>query len=151
GRIAFWLALFVLVPNTPGKTVLTALTSAAMGPIGLIVATRVNNQPLPAPFLFAVEAVTNFLGAAIAIILSRFVYRLGADVSNAREMGSYRLIELLGRGGMGEVWRAEHRLLARPAAIKLIKREMLAGTNSEEAEIVTRRFEREAQATAMLS
>jgi len=63
-------------------------------------------------------------------------------------MGSYRLIELLGKGGMGEVWRAEHRMLARPAAIKLIRRESLqAGSGASD---VRRRFEREAAATAML-
>jgi serine/threonine-protein kinase len=61
------------------------------------------------------------------------------------------LVELLGRGGMGEVWRAEHRLLARPAAIKLIQPEMLGGSDSKATTIVKRRFEREAQATAMLS
>src|SRR5204863_267552 len=36
-------------------------------------------------------------------------------------VGSYRLIAPLGSGGMGEVWRARHRLLARPAAVKLIR------------------------------
>src|SRR5262249_43692137 len=151
GRIAFWLTVFALVvPNTPRKTTVSALVSASMGPIALILAAYANKQPLPAPFLFAVEALTNRMGAAIANILSNFVYGLGTDVSMAREMGSYKLIELLGRGGMGEVWRAEHRLLARPAAIKLIQHEVLAGTNSEEADVVTRRFKREAQATAML-
>jgi hypothetical protein len=149
--IALWITLFVLVvPNTLGKTALAALTSASMGPIALIVAAYANNQP-PAPFLFLVIALPNLLGAAIAIILSRFVYSLGADVSKAREMGSYKLVEFLGRGGMGEVWRAEHRLLARPAAIKLIQPEVLGRTDSNEATIVKRRFEREAQATAMLS
>ena len=43
----------------------------------------------------------------------------------SREIGSYRLIERIGEGGMGEVWRAEHRLLARPAAIKLIRGSLL--------------------------
>jgi serine/threonine-protein kinase len=152
GGIAFWITLFVLVvPNTLGKTALAAVTSASMGPLTLIVAAYVDKQPPPTPFLFLVEALPNFFGAVIAIILSRYVYSLGKDVSKAREIGSYKLVELLGRGGMGEVWRAEHQFLARPAAIKLIQPEVLGGTDSNETTIVKRRFEREAQATAMLS
>ena len=50
--------------------------------------------------------------------------------TKAREMGSYRLVERLGKGGMGEVWRAQHRMLARPAAIKLIRPEMLGARDS---------------------
>jgi len=152
GGIALWITLFVLVvPNTLGKTALAAVTSASMGPIALVVAAYANHQPPPAPFLFLVTSFPNLLAVAIAIILSRFVYSLGTDVSRAREMGSYKLVELLGRGGMGEVWRAEHRLLARPAAIKLIQPEVLGCSDSKETVIVKRRFEREAQATAMLS
>ena len=51
-------------------------------------------------------------------------------MQRARELGSYRLVELIGRGGMGEVWRATHRMLARPAAIKLIKPELLGARTS---------------------
>jgi len=150
--IALWITLFVLVvPNTIGKTALAVLASAAMGPLALLVAAYANNQPHPAPYLFLTAAIPNLIVAAIALILSRFVYNMGTDVSKAREMGSYKLVELLGRGGMGEVWRAEHRFLARPAAIKLIQPEVLGCKDAEETEIVKRRFEREAQATAMLS
>lgn len=38
----------------------------------------------------------------------------------AEQFGSYRLIRRLGRGGFGEVWEARHRLLQRPAALKLV-------------------------------
>jgi serine/threonine protein kinase len=64
----------------------------------------------------------------------------------ARELGSYRLVECLGRGGMGEVWKAEHRLLARQAAIKLIKADA-TGTVSDE---LRERFRREAETLARL-
>ncbi|MEE8074633.1 MAG: sigma 54-interacting transcriptional regulator [Candidatus Binatia bacterium] len=60
-------------------------------------------------------------------------------------LGSYRLVEQLGSGGMGEVWLARHKLLARPAAVKLIRPEALA-INAQ----VIERFEREAQVTATL-
>ncbi|HEU4524353.1 MAG TPA: serine/threonine-protein kinase, partial [Gemmatimonadales bacterium] len=77
----------------------------------------------------------------------RVVYRLGREVSAARELGSYRLQERLGAGGMGEVWRAHHRMLARPAAIKLIRPSV--GNGAASADMV-RRFEREAQVIARL-
>jgi len=64
-------------------------------------------------------------------------------------MGYYELTERVGSGGMGEVWRAKHRMLARPAAIKLISPERLGG-HSDLSSTLIRRFEREAQATAML-
>jgi serine/threonine-protein kinase len=86
----------------------------------------------------------------MAYVGARVVSRLGAAVRQARELGSYRLVERLGRGGMGEVWRAEHRLLARPAAIKLIRPEVLGGNDPEVRRTLVRRFEREAQATAMM-
>ena len=65
-------------------------------------------------------------------------------------MGSYRLVSLLGKGGMGEVWRARHSLLARDAAIKLIQPGVLSGGREGNAALVRRRFEQEAQATATL-
>ena len=65
-------------------------------------------------------------------------------------MGSYRLVTLLGRGGMGEVWRASHQMLARDAAIKLIQPAVLSGKFGSNATMIVRRFEQEAKATALL-
>jgi DNA-binding NtrC family response regulator/putative methionine-R-sulfoxide reductase with GAF domain len=62
-------------------------------------------------------------------------------------VGSYRLVSLLGSGGMGEVWLAKHRLLARPAAVKLIRHDVTSGAAREQ---LVRRFQREAQVTASL-
>jgi len=68
--------------------------------------------------------------------------------ARAKELGSYRLVEKLGGGGMGDVWRAEHRLLARQAAIKLVRAEALR--DPESAPKVRERFRREAQTLASM-
>ena len=67
-------------------------------------------------------------------------------MTRAQDLGSYHLVRLVGRGGMGEVWEAEHRLLARTAAIKLIRPDALGLKATE----LIQRFEREARATAAL-
>ncbi len=73
-----------------------------------------------------------------------------ANVAEARvvEMGSYRLVAKLGAGGMGEVWRAQHQLLARQAAIKLIRPEVMH--DEQYAGEIRERFRREAQTLASM-
>jgi eukaryotic-like serine/threonine-protein kinase len=101
-------------------------------------------------------------GAALTVFVSNYVFvlsssTLGAILSHlvwkaqqqARKVGSYYLEERLGMGGMGEVWRARHHLLARRAAIKLIRPEGL-GADPRARQVAITRFEREAQATASL-
>jgi eukaryotic-like serine/threonine-protein kinase len=51
---------------------------------------------------------------------------------------------------MGEVWRARHRMLIRPAAVKLVTARQLGSTPQADPELRLRRFEREARATAGL-
>ena len=63
-------------------------------------------------------------------------------------LGHYRLLEKLGEGGMGEVWRARHQLIARPCAIKLIRPELLGESKREAA---TERFRLEARTIARLT
>ena len=63
-------------------------------------------------------------------------------------LGSYRLLEKVGSGGMGEVWRARHQLLARPCAIKLVRPERLGERGRDQA---IERFRREARAIARLA
>jgi len=67
-------------------------------------------------------------------------------VAGARlEIPGYELRELLGKGGMGEVWRAVQRSLGREVAIKI-----LPATHANDAEFVAR-FHKEASALAALS
>ena len=94
--------------------------------------------------------VAMVFSALLGLVVSNVVYRLGRSVSEAREMGSYRLQENLGSGGMGEVWRATHRMLARPAAVKFIKHDVLAGEKIAGIHQLNRRFEHEVQVTATL-
>jgi len=68
----------------------------------------------------------------------------------ADDIGSYVLGNRLGKGGMGEVWRARHKTLARDAAVKLIRPEMLTSSSGRQEQLLKRRFEREARVTASL-
>ncbi len=146
-----WISMYVVaIPGTYGKSVLAAITAACMAPFGLLVASVVNQYPLPDPRQLLLLQLPPFVAAAWAIPAARYLYRLGAQVSRARAMGSYELIELIGQGGMGQVWRAQHRMLARVSAIKLIRPEVLAAAGNESIQILLRRFEREARATATL-
>lgn len=148
--VCLWITLFPLVvPSTPRKTFWISLTCAAMGPAAIF-ASSAAGMALPSPAAFVYLVTPNFAAAGLAVLLSRVIHQLGTDVRKARQMGAYQLIELLGRGGMGEVWRAKHRLLAQPAAIKLVSPEALGGTRGDTTTIL-KRFQREARATAMLN
>jgi serine/threonine-protein kinase len=88
------------------------------------------------------------IAIALAYVSARRVYGLSFDLSEARRLGNYQLTERLGEGGMGEVWKARHHMLARPAAIKLIRADVAGGAFP--AETLLQRFEQEVQATANL-
>jgi serine/threonine-protein kinase len=68
-------------------------------------------------------------------------------LDSGMRVGPYSLIERLAAGGMGEIWLARHQLLARPAAVKIVRDTVTVG---EEASTRLQRFSREAQATADL-
>jgi len=57
----------------------------------------------------------------------------------------YRLVRMIGSGGMGTVWEAEDETLGRPVAVKVLSESLASGEHA------VRRFEREAQAAARLS
>ena len=117
-----------MAPNTPRKILIASLLSASAGPVTIALTDWVNGtNSMGQPAVFAAYFLfTNYLFVVLAYVISRIVYRYGVRLRRAREIGSYELlIKRLGQGGMGEVWTARHRLLARPAAVKLIRPELL--------------------------
>jgi len=151
-EVAVWIIVFsVVIPNTPGKTFVAALLASLTDPIGLLIAVAADN-PMPSTRILIHLFGPTVFAVILAMILSRYIFRMGQDIEQARQMGSYHLEELLGRGGMGEVWRASHHMLAKPAAVKLISREFLrteSGDTGSEDQLL-KRFEREATLTAQL-
>ncbi len=148
-----WTAILILVsamimPSTPRRTLVASLAAAAMAPIGMGIA-HLAGMTVPPLGTSLVIYVPDFIWAVIATLPSAMFQRMGRQLKQARELGSYELMEQLGAGGMGTVWRARHRFLARDAAVKLVKAEALGATDSA-AQSQLIRFEREAQATALL-
>ncbi|MCC6536411.1 MAG: serine/threonine protein kinase [Bryobacterales bacterium] len=150
--VAAWVAMFALaVPASLGKAAVAAFASAATGPLAMLANAAFNGIPMPKPSQILALYLLPFLMAAASVALSRYVYDLGRSLSAEREMGAYRLLERLGQGGMGEVWRAQHRSLVRDAAVKLIRPEALGSTpDTAAAANLERRFALEARATAAL-
>jgi eukaryotic-like serine/threonine-protein kinase len=143
--VAVWILAYpLIIPNTRGKTVAATLAAAAMDPAGLLIHSAIAGRPTAGLVWF--QFASTLVAAGVAIFFHRIVYQLTVEAGKGNEMGSYNLEELLGRGGMGEVWRASHRLLARQAAVKLIRPDALGGDSRE----WLKRFEREAKATAGL-
>ena len=139
-----------ILPTPPRKTIIAAFIAVSMNPIGMLIARASGAWDFGALSNVILMHYPDYLLVGVAGVISHVVTQLGRQVTRAREMGSYRLGELLGSGGMGEVYSATHTMLARPAAIKLIRPEALGGGNSDAAQLALRRFAREAEAAANL-
>ncbi|REK13055.1 MAG: serine/threonine protein kinase [Planctomycetota bacterium] len=96
--------------------------------------------------LFAIDMIImlciSFLSATYG---THVINTLREEAFEAKQLGQYRLVHLIGSGGMGEVYLAEHQMMKRPVAIKLIRPSKAADRQA------LARFEREVRATAKLS
>ena len=151
GHVLSWVAMVigyaVFIPNTWRRCMVIVLVIVATA-LGLTVAAAAADGLLGVPLTLQhlrEEAFWLAFAATFAVYNSYRIDTLRAATAAARQLGQYVLTEKLGAGGMGEVYRAEHALLRRPAAIKLIRPER-AGDPATLA-----RFEREVQATATLA
>lgn len=147
GLLIFAHAIFI--PNAWRRAALVSASIAAL-PLLVILLTGVFDLKTrlaiwndPSPLVDMGLALT--ATAAVAIVGVRTINFMRSEMFEAKQFGRYRLRELLGSGGMGEVYLAEHQLLRRPCAIKIIRPE-----RAGDAKMLAR-FEREVQATAKLS
>ena len=145
-----WTSLIIVVfptviPLPPRRLLVASFLAAISSPVSLILLDKMGKHPLTIDELIGVS-ITPAFAVVLAYFGARMIYAIGLDVSRARNLGAYRLESRLGAGGMGEVWRASHRMLARPAAVKLIAPQQLG----DDTRAVLTRFEQEAQATALL-
>ncbi len=148
-----WYALIftyaIFIPNTWRRAamVIGCMAAAPLVLIGVmwaqhsLCATLLQNNPG-----FLVE-ITLMLAIAFATSVygTHMVGTLRQEAFEAKRLGQYRLLRLIGAGGMGEVYLAEHQLMKRPCAIKLIRPSKARDPRA------LARFEREVQAIARLS
>jgi eukaryotic-like serine/threonine-protein kinase len=145
-----WCLLIVLygtfIPNTWRRCAALVGVLAAM-PVVLLVADGVVDSAA-SPYVAAVLPETVIIlgtAAAIAVFGSHKIRELHERAHEARRIGQYRLKHVLGFGGMGTVYLAEHVLLRRPCAVKVIRHDQAGDPQT----LV--RFEREVRATATLT
>jgi serine/threonine-protein kinase len=135
----------VFIPNTLRRCVrVVALLTVTPLAVTVLAAWQQPEVRDQLGFLLSVTALGMLFSAALAVYGSHKISTLRREAMAARQLGQYRLKGRLGAGGMGEVYLAEHRLLKRPCAVKLIRPERAGDPQN------LRRFEREVQATARL-
>ena len=147
--LIFCYALFV--PNQWQRAA-AVMSLMALGPIAIQVLVYVRS-----PEFAELVHVSEFQGVFIEHIMVmtltvvtgtvgvKSIGALRREAFVARQLGQYRLKQKLGSGGMGEVYLAEHEMMKRPCAIKIIRPEKAGNPK------VIARFEREVRATAKLS
>ena len=136
-----------LIPNSWRRSLLVCGIAAA-SPVIVFATFAYWVQPIPAGMANEVLAglvFYNALAVAIVVFASSRMEVFRRQAVEARRLGQYVLRERIGGGGMGQVYRAEHLLLRRPCALKVIRPER-AGDPAN-----LRRFEREVQTTATLT
>jgi eukaryotic-like serine/threonine-protein kinase len=151
--LAAWLMLMftyaLFIPNTWRRAaIIQALI--AICPLTLILVVS-SQSPIVAQRLqsyggfFSEMLLMMVIGWSSSVYGTYLIGSLRRQAFEAKQLGQYRLQRLLGSGGMGEVYLAEHQLMKRPVAIKVIR------PNKAQDPQAIARFEREVRATAKLS
>jgi serine/threonine-protein kinase len=145
-----WVLLVVtygtIIPNT-WRRCAAIVAGMALLPLLLLLVLGLANPTLHhcLPHLLLDTAILMGIASAIAIFGSYKISELHQQAFEARKLGQYQLKQRLGSGGMGEVYLAEHTLLRRPCALKVIRPEHAGDPTS------LSRFEREVRSMARLT
>lgn len=148
-----WLILIftynIFVPRS-WRVVLTVCVVMASAPIVATAVAAILHEDIQRSLWFdpscIIEMVLILVATVSACLLGvRMIAYLRGKVDEAKELGRYHLREKLGSGGMGDVYLAEHRLMKRPCAIKVIRPEKAGDPKS------IARFEREVRSTSRLN
>ncbi len=135
-----------LLPSTTRRTLaVTILCFVATLPVAFVHTSAARSDTALHPGgLIAGMAIWWLLTTTLASVTSGVIYGLHRDVKRARAFGQYHLVEKIGEGGMGVVYRARHRMLRRDTALKILP-------PARHSAGAIARFEREVQLTAQLS
>jgi serine/threonine-protein kinase len=147
----FWLLLIftyaLFIPNT-WRRAACVIGAMALAPDLLLVGMMLAHSGVAGTMTvtdFIHHLLVMLIAAVAAVFGTHLINTLRREAFEARQLGQYRLLRPLGAGGMGEVYLAEHRMLKRPCAVKLIR----PGQAGDPQALA--RFEREVQMTARLS
>lgn len=134
----------IVVPSRGARTaVAAALVFLPSLPASIYLAVTSTTE-LPGPAFVLGMVLFASVAVALAHTGSRTIYSLSQKVSEARQLGEYMLDDVIGEGGMGRVYRARHRFLRRPTAVKRLLPDLVGAGNMD-------RFEREVQHMAQLT
>jgi len=141
----------MFIPNTWQRALKVVLPMACQPPavMMLLRAGRSDATDLIASIATFRHVADDLLILALGVLASTYgthtINELRREAFKARQLGQYRLKKLLGVGGMGEVYLAEHLLLKRPCAVKLIR-----PSHQTDPQAIAR-FEREVRLTSVLT
>ena len=139
----------LLVRSRPPLILATALAAASMWPVAYAFNVQRLGLALAPWSRLIVWPAINYLMAVLVWLIGRRIHESAAGKQPAGELGRYRLLAPIGAGGMGEVWKASHEMLARQAAVKLVRPRTTA-SSARQADLWVERFRREANVIAGL-
>jgi eukaryotic-like serine/threonine-protein kinase len=151
--MAGWILLIfsyaIFVPR-PWATILRVVFTICLFPLFATVLAFLLHKNVRDMLFFDASSVVEMILALVATVFAsvsgvHMISHLRSKADEAKELGRYRLKEKIGSGGMGDVYLAEHRLMKRPCAIKVIRVEKAGDPRA------IARFEREVKATSRLN